>query len=479
VKPIASLGTVSNLSADKLQCDFTFPDLDAPRTKITQATPWRSIFAMDSTHLYRTPDPSEFRVPREAVITAGTAGNILHVVFPKPVPFSNGQAYCIRHLYYEMCGFKVFDSSDLAFNAVDIYSIPGMGWFVEASMHNFQFSNCKIHRAPGSRNPLTTAADGLHVDQFIDNLNVENCDFTGSGDDAMNIHTESYQGTIVTDGTDATKLTLMNCPSYLLRLSPGDPVEFYNGDYSNLGDSATPVTSRVASVSSTYIKGAPQTIVHFTTKLPPGITAASILSNGRFKTSNVRIAGCNVEYSNGRGILLSAQNALISDCHLRNVYGTGINLESDLMQGLWSEGRGDSNVLIKNNTFEDDNMSGRYNGAVIYTNTRMPWGQTKATLYKQISIENNRFLNCPGPAVTLSNGSNILIRSNEISATHSIPNLTQNAGAILITNSSDLALGGNQWKTETSDPLTARIVYDPATTFNLSPGPAATDAKIH
>jgi hypothetical protein len=471
VKPIASLGTVSNLSADKLQCDFTFPDLDAARTAITRATPWRSIFAMDPTHLIRT-DTNIFPFPKGAVITAGTAGNVLHVAFPKPVPFVNGQAYCIRHLYYDMSGFKILDSSDLTFDAVDIYSIPGMGWFFEGAMHNFQVSNCKICRAPGSRNPLTTAADGLHVDQFVDNLNVENCDFTGSGDDAMNIHNESYEGDIVTDGTDASKLTLMNCPSYQLRLNPGDPLEFYNADYSYLGGSTSPVTRRVASVSSNN-KGKPQTIIHLAAKLPAGITAQSILINGRFATSNVRIANCNVEYSNGRGILLSAHNALITDCKLRSVYCTAINLESEIVTPLWTEGRGASNLLVKNNTFEDDNRMGRYNGAVIYTDAHFPWGPSTAAIYKQISIENNRFFNCPGPALSLSNCSNVLVRSNEIHVTHPVANPARYAGMFFVKNSSDLALGGNQWISGTSDPFTGGIVYDPATISNLSPNPAA------
>ncbi|HEY0256292.1 MAG TPA: right-handed parallel beta-helix repeat-containing protein, partial [Candidatus Methylacidiphilales bacterium] len=466
VKPIASLGTVSNLSPDKLQCDFTFPDLNATQTDLTRTTPWRGLDPMDPTHLICI-GAGGVRLPKGTIIAAGSAGNILHVTLPTPVPLVDGQTYCIRHMYYDGGGFKVANSSDLTFNAVDIYSIPSMGFFFNGTMHNFQLTNCKILRAPGSRNPFTTAADGIHVDEFVDNLNIENCSITGCGDDAMNIHNECYEGEVVPDPTDSAMLTLLNCPSYQLRLSPGDPVEFDNADYSYLNNSTTPVTDQVATVSSVN-KGIPQTVIHFAAPLPPGITAQSILRNAKFSSSNVRITGCDIIYSNGRGILLSAENALVSHCHIQDVRATAINLESQIVQPLWTEGRGAANVLIKNNVFENDNRLGRYYGAIIYTNADIPWGPTTATLYKQISIEDNQFINCPGPAMSLTDCSDVLVRSNVIKLTDPLAEANRYAGAIFITNSSDLALGGNTWVSSVATSSDYGVVYDPATISNLS-----------
>ncbi len=466
-KPIASLGTVSNLSADKLQCDFTFPDLDAAQTALTRTTPWRGIFGMDPVRLVKQ-DVNNFVPPKETIITAGSADNVLHVTFPKPAPLVNGATYCIRHLYYEMGGFKVGNSSDVTFRDVNIYSMPGMGWFFAGAMHNFELRNCSILRRPGSRTPLTTAADGIHVDQFIDNLNIENCFITGTGDDAMNIHSESYQGTIVPDEADPKKLTLLNCPSWQLRLNPGDPIEFYNADFSFLTKAGTPTTRQVAKASSVN-SGKPQTIVELTEPLPAGVTSQSILVNGRYLASNVRISGCRMVDVSGRGILLSAKNVLMEDCHFENVYSSSINLESEIFQPLWTEGRGASNVLIRKCLFENGNSQGRYSGAIIHTNTRIPWGPTATTLYEQITIENNRFVNCPGPVVSLSNASNVLVRSNEILLTRPIANPSRYAGTLFLTKSSDAALGGNKWMNGIAGASAGGVVFDPATTSGIFP----------
>jgi len=475
VKPIAGLCTVSNLTPDKLQCDLTFPDLNAAQTSVTRSTPWRSIFGMDPARLV-TNNPLNFAPPKEAVITPGSAGNVLHVSFPKPVPFVDGSTYCIRHLYYEMGGFKVAGSSDVTFNAVNIYAMPGMGWFFCGAMQNFQLTNCKILRAPGSRTPFTTAADGIHVDQFIDNLNIENCSITGTGDDAMNIHNECYQGNIIADETDPKKMTLVNCPAWQLRLSPGDPVDFYSADFSPLINNGGPAVGRVATVSSVS-RGKPQTAIQLVEPLPAGVTPLSIVLNGRYKTSNARITGCHIDYTSGRGILLSAINALIENCHFTNVYSSAINLESEILQPLWTEGRGASNVLIKGNTFEDDNRNGRYNGAIIYTNTRIPWGPTKAVLYEKVTIENNRFVNCPGPAVALTNCSNLLVRSNEIALTEPLANSGRFSGTLFVTESSNVSLGGNQWVNKIPTTSAGGVIYDPATTSNVSPDTNAVTNK--
>ena len=467
VKPIASLGTVSNLTPDKLQCDFTFPDLNAAQTNLARTTPWRGIFSVDPVHFVR--NGGVFSPPKEAVITAGSAANVLHVTFPKPVPLVDGSTYCIRHLYYEMGGFKVASSSDVTFDAVNIFSMPGMGWFFSGAMHNFQLTRCNILCAPGSRTPLTTAADGIHVDQFIDNMNVEDCNISGTGDDGMNIHSECYQGNIILDPADPTKMTLFNCPTWQLRIGPGDRLDFYNADFSPLLKDNKPATVKVAKVSSAN-RGKPETVLQLESPVPAGVTAQSIVINGRYTASNVRITGCNIENSSARGILISAKNALIEGCHFRNLYSSGINLESDILVPLWTEGRGASNVLIKGNTFENINKQRRYNGAVIYTNTRMPWGPTKATLYEQITIEDNRFLNCHGPIVSLNNCSNLLVRSNQIKLTEPLENPSRFAGTLFVSESSDVSLGGNQWVNSIPAAPDGGVIYDPVTTSNVSTG---------
>ncbi|HEY9249198.1 MAG TPA: hypothetical protein VIO38_08705, partial [Rariglobus sp.] len=181
-KPIASLGVVSNLSTDKKQCDITFPDLDATQTALTRVTAWTGMFPMDPTYLVHSV-PGSYAIPDGTVIAATGTGNILHVTFPSAVSLNEGETYCIRHLYYEMACFKVLDNTHLTYDSVEIRSMPGMGWLFESRMHDWQLVNCHIRRAPGSRTPFTTAADGIHVTESEGNFIIKDCTFTGCGDD--------------------------------------------------------------------------------------------------------------------------------------------------------------------------------------------------------------------------------------------------------------------------------------------------------
>lgn len=460
--PIASLGTVSALSADKKECEMTFADLSPEQVARTAKTPWKTFMSMDPGTLYRA-DLNHFNAPKNLKITAGSKPNALHVAFPTASQLKEGQTYAIRHLYYEMSAFKMGRSSDVSFRNVTIYSMPGMGWFFSGGMQNLELVDCHIKRPAGRRDPLTTAADGIHVDQYIRNVRVENCTITGCGDDAMNIHSEAYQGEIVADAADNTKLKLMHCPSYLLRLNPGDPVEFYNSDFSPLGGQATPEVRVVAEAKSDNA-GKPQTTtIWFTKPLPPGVTEQSILINGRYETSNLIIRGCRMTYTNGRGILVSSKNVTIENNVWDHVYGSAINLESDIMPPLWSEGRGVANAVIRNNTFDGINMAMRYNGAMIYTNNRMPYAQTTTMLCDQITIENNRFVRPVGPIVSLSNVKNLLVRGNQIQWTDAA--VGPFAGTLFLEQTRGAALGGNTWL---GAPVGAGgVMCDPATTSEL------------
>jgi len=466
-QPIASLGTVSNLSPDKKQCDFTFPDLNATQTALTRVTPWKSISPMDPVTLVRS-EPNNYQVPPGTTVTAGSAGNVLHATFPSAAPLANGQTYFIRHLYYEMAAFKVTDSSHLVFDSITIRSMPGMGWVFLSAMHDWALVNCHIKRAPGSRNPLTTAADGIHIGESQGNFIVRGGSFTGMGDDAVNLHDNCYQGELVRDPSDPAKLTLLNCKSHQLRILPGDSLQFYDASYANLNGSLDPVTRQVATSTTDNKSG--RTDITFTTPLPSPLAPQSILRNTRFNTRNILIEDCLFEYTNGRGILLSTHGTTVQNCRFTHVYGAPIRFETNILPTAWAEGHGASNVLIKNNVFEDNNPATNSKGAIIWAGVMIPWGPTETMLFNTLTIENNRFVNCPGPAVLLANASNVIVRGNRIVQTRPIPNATPYSATLFVGKSSGLALGGNTWVNTSAAPSGFGVVYDPSTTTNLSGG---------
>ena len=474
VKPIASLATVSNLTS--YACDLTFPaSYTAAQMAVIQAptTQWKSIVGMDTSTLVinSTVNFKPAANPTFSAVANPPNPNMLHVTFGTTagtLPVLS--TYCIRFLYYEYGVFKINDSNNISFNNVQIYSIPGMGWLFEGHTHHLQMLNCKIIRGPGeAANPFTTAADGIHGNGSQGYIDIEGCFFTGMGDDGINIHDDVYAYNVAVTG--ANTIRLYNCNSYQLRLTVGDPLEFYNPDYSYLGTSSTPVTATVVSFTTHDGSGTSGYEDVVLSAVPAGLSTDSqaIIRNATFNTTNVRILTNNFRYMSARSILLSADNATVGSNFFQNVWCAPLIIETDIVTGLWAEGKGASNILIKQNTFWDSNQMGRYGGAYIYANPGLPWGPTNVTLFDQISIEANVFNNCGGPAVSLHNCQNVLINTNQFRLNSTPVNLTADAATIKLFNCSDVASGGNWWRNSISTTSLYGVIYDPATVFNINP----------
>lgn len=474
-KPISSLGVVSNLSADKKQCDFTFPFLNASETAVTASSTWLKIFSMDQDKLVRNANSiyDAGGVSKSAV----SGVNTIQATFPNAMALENGETYCIRHYYYEMVCFKLFSSTHTVFDNVHIRSFPGMGWLVVNASHDIVLTGCSIAREAGSKIPLTTSADGFHVSESQGNILIEDTVFQGMGDDAINIHDNCYQGYAEIDPNDAKKVTLKYCYTHQLRMSDGDTLELYNPDYSNIGGGAATIERVVA---SSALNGNDMTIT-FQTDLPPTFSPYSIFRNKKFGTTDVIVRNCEFVQTNGHGLLYSGEDVTIENNLFQDIYSTPIQLEVNIFAQkigsytYWYEGRPTDNVLISNNTFLDNNAQLESDASAIWAAPTLPWGTIDNYLFTRVTVENNVFSGIPGAIVSLENASNVLVRDNEFIYYGEVPNSTSNFGAILIKKSKDLSLGGNDWFEFTPSSHPYGVVYDTTTTSNFS---AATNA-IH
>ena len=479
VKPIASLGVVSNLSADKKSCDFTFPNLNATQTEATRVAGWTKIFEMDAANLVRS-GAAMLSVPSSPALTIGSSSNVIHAVFSSALALENGKAYCIRHLYYEMTAFKALDSTHLLFDNVTIRSIPGMGWLFGGATHHVRVANSRIARATGATTPLTSAADGLHVGESQGYIAIENTVFQGMGDDSINIHDNCYQGLAIPNVSDPLKLTLRKCKTFQLRIQAGDTIQFYAPDYANLNGSATVVTR----VASSAVASGEDLVITFQSAIPTPLSPNVILRNARFNSSHVRIADCDFIESNGHGILFSGENATIEDNLFRRVYITPIQLEANIVPPLWAEGRGATNVLIRDNTFLSSNQLAESDGAAIWAGPSLPWGTVATYLYKTITVENNTFTGIPGPVISLNNASNIVLRGNDVTYDGPVAKATRHFGSLLVTKSEKLGLGGNDWLNLVASTYPYGVVYDSAnvstaaTNFNAATNAVSTVTQL-
>jgi hypothetical protein len=466
-KPIASLGKVLSLSADQKTAVFEFAGLTTAQTLLTKQAFWHSLSQMDPVKLYRD-GPEFFLLKDTPPVSLVASGNQITATFVNPLSLQVNRSYLIKHLYYEMIAFKIAGSAHLTFDTVNIYSVPGIGWLNTEASHHLKWVNCNILRRTGSSHPLVSGADGIHSAESQGDIVIQNCSFTGLGDDAINLHDNCWQGGL--DYTANTnQLILRNCPRNKLRLQSGDVIRFFNPDYSpadlELTVSGTPVYT--APPGGTADSATADATVTFTTAVPAGLSRLLIANNTRFETKNVLITGTQFLWTNGRGILLSARDATIENGYFRNVTATSLQITTEIVDTAFMEGRGASNIVVRNNTFENTGQSARFGGSVIHVGAIIPWGPADYFLFDTLLFDGNRFFNAPGPAMSFVSNINVIVRNSRIEHTQAMPNQTPYSGALQAEVSADMALGGNTWTNYFAAPYVTGAVFNPALVTNL------------
>ncbi|MFA6286647.1 MAG: right-handed parallel beta-helix repeat-containing protein [Opitutaceae bacterium] len=464
--PISSLGQVQNFTqtGNTASFDLTFTDLNATQTLKRTTVTWMSMLEYNYNTLMRT-NPEKNDISGGTTLTfSNISNNTVHVSANpyKPV-LTNGKYYNIRHLYYQTIAFKLIRSNDVAFDNATVYSNPGMVWVLTDGSHHVRLLNCSVTRRTGSRNPYTSSADGVHADQTSGNIELDGCYFTGLGDDSINLHNNCWQGGFDFAYSTSTKLRFLNCA---LRIAPNDTLEFFDANYSPLN-----VALVVQSLVSTPDANGKFTMdVTFTTPVPAGIPRLAIVRNRAYEISNVRINNCTFHDTNGRAMLLSAKNVTVEDCWFHHVFSSPIQLHTEIVDNAWAEGSGAQNIVIRNNSFDNNNTLGKWAGAEIHAGAIIPWGLTSAPLFKDILIESNVFWNSPGPSAAFESSQNVVVLGNEFRFSQNRSNATRYAGSLYAAYSSLLALGGNTW-VYWSTGMTAlpAVVYDPATTSSIDP----------
>jgi hypothetical protein len=450
--PLASLCRVVATTADGTQADLTFPDLTPVEVEKIKTSPWQSMIPME---------PDTFRMINRPRVSGAPSkfetvnDNTLRVTFKAAVQLTVGDTFCVRHMYYEMGAFRIGDISDFLFDNVTIYSMPGMGFFTLGDAHNWGFRNCRVVRRPGTRRPFATTADGFHVGLSQGNLLLDGCEFTQLGDDCINIHDNVYEGLLRVD--DHT-LTLVGPSRFRIYAHAGDTIELRHADYSALGYSSK--------VTAASIKGTELTVT-LADPLPANVLPQTIFINTKYNTSNVKIVNCRLHDTGGRGMLLGVRNATIENNTFDHVRGTAVQLETEIVDTLWAEGYGAENIVIRNNVFDTTNTIAKFDGAIIYGAPRTPAGPTGYPLFRDILIDSNRFINCPGPAVSLNTCKNITVSNNLIENNSKLDPVRALSASIAAFYSTDINVTGNKWL-EGSPSAQPGVVYDPATTTNIT-----------
>jgi hypothetical protein len=349
---------------------------------------------------------------------------------------NSGSLFRMNHYAWALIGVLMANNAHLTLENVTLYSAPGAGFVSWGLQHHWQLRSVNIVKLPGSNRPITCTADHHHVGGSLGYLKMINCDFGFGGDDGLNVHDCSGFGSKNSDRSVITRYSF----------NSGEPVEFRNPDFSSSGFTGKVVEVRNSSQEVNLKE------VSFEEEIPGKNGDEFVLFNRRYDSGHVIIRNCRFHDNRARGLLILAHDVLIENNTFTHNQMSAIKIETGYTTNSWCEGYGASNVVIRNNLFENINPVGAYPNEMqpviymsVYLKTDPSLEKTSYPILRDILIENNRFFEFPGTVAFVCSARNVIFRDNIIR--NSIPRKKDLSyrGAVSVAYSTDVFVTGNKW----------------------------------
>ncbi|KAI9002554.1 hypothetical protein DFJ74DRAFT_714088 [Hyaloraphidium curvatum] len=147
-----------------------------------------------------------------------------------PVP---GELYMIKHLTYEVHGFRLRLCVNCILRDVFVRSVPGKAVWVGSGSKQVWIDRLRVDVPVPvgltSPRPMSGAADGVWSTLTQGSIMVKDSTFAYQGDDAVNFHQTTVFSPI-TVSPDRRTLTITNMPLWRYQIKPGDRLEFFHKD---------------------------------------------------------------------------------------------------------------------------------------------------------------------------------------------------------------------------------------------------------
>jgi hypothetical protein len=114
-----------------------------------------------------------------------------------------GDSYVLRHHVYGLNGFSFENVSSPQLEDVQLYSIPGMGFYMRHSS-DVHLKNCGVRWRPGR--PMSITADASHFSECSGSVHLDGVHFEGQGDDGLNVHGTFHDVRAVDPATNTFEL---------------------------------------------------------------------------------------------------------------------------------------------------------------------------------------------------------------------------------------------------------------------------------
>jgi hypothetical protein len=390
-----------------------------------------------------------------------------------------GELYLLRHLVYEIHGFYGRGCVHCTFTSITFRGVPGKCWTLGDDTSFLYFRGIKVVRQPratpaasgATLYPVSSTADGIFISKTTGFIKIEDYEFSWGGDDAINIHnpTSSKGFTVL----DSKTIRVPNSPNWRITYRAKDEIHFVNSDF-------TPTYFYARVVTASWDGGSTWTLA-LNRDLPVRLTRAAstlMISQNRYRASNVVIRGANLHHHRARGMLIQSSSTLVRDSVFSHINMACMAIRAS---AWWSEGTGAQYVSVINNDFErcDKLGTGQDRGAIKVDGqmTNAAFGATWR-LHSDIEIKDNRFVNVPGRLWDISSGRRIAVTGNTIRtgpvSLAEVPiepssGETFPRGRARVWMAKDVLITGNTWivRDLAGNPWTDPVSVDSETTTNV------------
>jgi len=430
---------------------------------VAAGTPFQLIAPYDISHLQWRRTCCELNSPQNVTMISPQV-----FVSPDFNSLEDGEEVIVQHYRYEANAITAVSYlvSDISFENITIYGCPGMGFYI-SSQRGFRLSNCKIMQKPGAQRPASAAADGAHFTDTSGDILVEDCEFSGQGDDSLNIAGLWISVTQIVNARNVILTRQYNAD--LIR--QGDQLEFAKSD-----SLIELVRRNVTSVSYNTTTG--RFTVTVDQDLPANLAVGDLAINLTHTNQRFLIRRNYFHDHRARGMLIQSWNGIVEDNVVQDPTWQGIYLSTDAKNFL--EGPGPQSVIVRNNVFKRCGYlyygaSGETMGALNVT-AAVPAGISETPIIKNVLIDGNIISETPGLAMFVSSASGITVSNNIIVDSNTLgafPSWYGSAigvvphGSIMVARASNVLLMDNLEINRHQQPEKG-IYSDPATTAGIS-----------
>ena len=364
-----------------------------------------------------------------------------------------GSHVIVRHQVYGYDAFVFYGCGNVRLEDVTVHAVPGMaviGW----QSRDITIQRIKV--VPTAGGWMSATADAMHFGGCRGVITVEDSEFAGMGDDAINIH--GMYGLVthrIDDHTVEAGRARMNPYYDTDRVTWDEP---QSGDILEYGGGKEPLLpqGQLTVAAAHQDITAHRVVIRFKEALPEAIGDGAVLTNVSSNPA-VRIRNCYVHGNRARGMLIQTRDVVIERCRFEDITSHGIQLCTDACD--WWESLGVRDVTITGCVFRRNCFW--WGGAAIQISSDIPGGQSAPGVHQRIRIVDNLLEdNAGGSAIHIGSAEDVELAGNKI-VHPQLPVITiVNSRHVRINDAGDWDIGNGVEISGSSDSTTISIRCD-------------------